>query len=204
MAWRATTATIALAGVPPLWQSVHRYQFKKQTTKKKNCFASELSCFNVETRRHIHRVLYKAVAFQSSFMLQRKTTAYNRRQPNCIQIGFRWHSREIHKICFVVYVIILLKISMSKTALIVCNFMFFKHLLFTADSCISREESVGCTEVISLTNIKGLLHGLHSTIPAQKHAAVGVWDSPRPDNRDKCHPFENRRGGAGGKSGAYL
>lgn len=118
--------------------------------------------------------------------------------------GFRCHSREIHKICFVVHVLILLKIPMSKTALIICNFIFLKHLLFIADGCTSQEESVGCTEVISLTNIKGLLHGLHSTFPAQKHAAVGMWDGPRADNRDKCHPFENRGGGAGGRSGAYL
>lgn len=44
--------------------------------------------------------------------------------------GVRCHPREIHKICFVVCMIILLKIPMSKAALIICNFTLFKAFGF--------------------------------------------------------------------------
>lgn len=44
--------------------------------------------------------------------------------------GVQCHSREIHKICMVVCIIILLKIPMSKTSLIICKFIFFKAFAF--------------------------------------------------------------------------
>lgn len=36
---------------------------------------------------------------------------------------------------------------MSKTALIICDFILFKVFAVIADSCTSQEESVSCTEV---------------------------------------------------------
>lgn len=104
---------------------------------------------------------------------------------------------------------------MSKTAVIICNFRLSEVFALIPDSCTSQEESVSCTEVRSLTNIMDYCLGYtqlffnqqkHKILSAeaQKHARIGMWDSPRLVNRDKCHPFQSRGGEAGGKSGAYL
>lgn len=44
--------------------------------------------------------------------------------------GVQCHFREIHKICLVVCTLILLKIPMSKTAWIICNFILLKAFAF--------------------------------------------------------------------------
>lgn len=106
-------------------------------------------------------------------LYSKKITAFSRMQPTCIQVGFSATPGKSRKSVWWSVQLFYWKYLWAKLNGSYVILHFLKHLLFIADSYTSQEDSICCTEVISLTNRNGLLHGLLSTIlnlnSLQKH-----------------------------------
>lgn len=127
---------------------------------KSHNFASELSHFNMETMRHSKPGATWGHCFSEWVCTQKKITAFSRMQPTCIQVGFNATPGKSTKSVWWSVQSFYWKYLWAKLHGSYVILYFLKHLLLIANSYTSQEDSICCTEVISLTNRNGLLHGL--------------------------------------------